>query len=160
MNQHMLDRLAEKMILEAFDGYKISDLGEIFDADGAPVKQFFNGKYLCVYLGRGSNRKRYYVHRLVAETFLVKPDGASKVVHLDGNRTNNSVSNLFWCTHAEAMRFTSGLNEKYILDLTTGKEYSSYGEAARDIGGSRHGVYFTSIGIQSSHKGHKFVFKR
>ena len=46
---------------------------------------------------RGANA----VHRLVAETFLPRPLGATDVDHIDGDRTNNSLTNLRWVTHKE-----------------------------------------------------------
>jgi len=43
--------------------------------------------------------KRTLGHRIVAEVYLKKESKKNKVVnHKDGNRSNNSVSNLEWCT--------------------------------------------------------------
>lgn len=49
-----------------------------------------NGKYRVIQIGR----KRTYVHRLVAETFLERIPGMDIVDHIDRDPTNNSVFNL------------------------------------------------------------------
>lgn len=49
------------------------------------------------------NYKKYWVHRLVAETFIPNPDNKPFVDHIDRNSSNNDVSNLRWATHQENM---------------------------------------------------------
>lgn len=44
------------------------------------------------------------IHRLVANAFLNKPRGAEVVNHIDGDKLNNSVSNLEWITQRENVR--------------------------------------------------------
>lgn len=56
--------------------------------------------YLCVDLyGGNNNRRKYYIHRLVAEMFIQNPNDYPIVNHKDENRKNNIVANLEWCTY-------------------------------------------------------------
>lgn len=50
------------------------------------------------------NGKRYYVHRLVADAFFDGDHDKIDVNHIDGNRLNNKLSNLEWCTRKENIR--------------------------------------------------------
>lgn len=55
--------------------------------------------YQTVSLNRGKDR--YYVHRLVAETFIKNVENKPQVNHIDKDKTNNHASNLEWCTNSE-----------------------------------------------------------
>lgn len=46
----------------------------------------------------------YLVHRLVAKAFIPGFDPAKDVNHKDGNKLNNRVDNLEWCTRSENIR--------------------------------------------------------
>lgn len=48
--------------------------------------------------------KNYYIHRLVAETFISNPESKKAVNHIDSNKANNNVNNLEWVTYSENMR--------------------------------------------------------
>ena len=52
-------------------------------------------------------RKKEYVHRLVAITFIPNESRLPEVNHIDGIRDNNRVSNLEWVTHDENMKKSS-----------------------------------------------------
>lgn len=54
------------------------------------VRLYYNGKKF---------HKDYKVHRLVAIYFIPNPNHYSMVNHIDGNKTNNCVSNLEWCSN-------------------------------------------------------------
>lgn len=44
--------------------------------------------------------KDYYIHRLVAMCFIDNPNDYIEVNHKDGNKENNSIENLEWCTRS------------------------------------------------------------
>ena len=48
--------------------------------------------------------KGFYLHRIIAETFLENPNNYSDVNHKDGNPYNNVLSNLEWCSRKENMK--------------------------------------------------------
>lgn len=63
--------------------------------------------------GLGRKIKNYPIHRLVAMTYLPNPDNLPQVNHIDGNKCNNCVDNLEWCSNEYNMAhsYTSGLRE-------------------------------------------------
>ena len=67
--------------------------------------------YLRVGLFRNGKRKWYKVHRLVAQAFIENPEHKPQVNHIDGNKKNNSITNLEWVTDEE-----NKLHRNLILD--------------------------------------------
>lgn len=57
--------------------------------------------YVRVALGKNGKQKIYYVHRLVAEHFKEKKEVHTQVNHIDGDKENNHVGNVEWCTPSE-----------------------------------------------------------
>lgn len=64
-----------------------------------PIKHK-NG-YLVVGLTKNGKTKIKAIHRLVAQTFIDNPKNKKYVNHIDGNKQNNKVDNLEWCTPSE-----------------------------------------------------------
>lgn len=48
--------------------------------------------------------KGFYLHRIIAETFLENPNNYKEVNHIDGNPYNNILSNVEWCSRKENMK--------------------------------------------------------
>lgn len=57
--------------------------------------------YLYVTLSKHGIHKNVGVHRLVAQAFISNPSNLPEVNHKDGNKTNNVISNLEFCTCKE-----------------------------------------------------------
>lgn len=59
-----------------------------------------NCGYKVVVFSIAGRTELFLVHRVVALKFLDRVDGKNYVNHIDGNKSNNDVSNLEWCTHS------------------------------------------------------------
>jgi len=59
------------------------------------------GPYLRVHLCKDKKAKDFYIHRIVAATFLGDCPEGMYVNHLDGNKINNNAGNLEYCTPSE-----------------------------------------------------------
>ncbi len=66
------------------------------------IKTYIDSGYVKVGLTDTNHvRKNRYIHRLVAQTFIPNPNNLPEVNHIDGNKLNNHVENLEWCTSKE-----------------------------------------------------------
>lgn len=80
------------------------------------------GYYRVPLTGFNHIRKYYLVHRLVAEAFIPNPNNYPQVNHKDGNKENNTVNNLEWCTVSFNLKhaYETGLritNKKLVYEI-------------------------------------------
>lgn len=69
------------------------------------LKPLLTGRgYYKVTLSKHNKAKYPSIHRLVAEAFILNPDNLPQINHKDGNKTNNKVGNLEWCTSLENVK--------------------------------------------------------
>jgi len=100
--------------------YQVSNLGRVKSLDRYVQEKtgkayFLNGKilspkgkrYLRVSLSAKSKIEQVEIHRLVAKAFINNIDSKPQVNHKDGNRYNNNVNNLEWCTAKENVRHSN-----------------------------------------------------
>ncbi len=101
--------------------YTIHSNGDIVSVARGKPKTFSrraNGQgYSIVMLTLNGKRCQFTVHRLVALKFIPNPDNKPYVNHIDGNKMNNDVSNLEWCTAKENLEHARihGLNTRVKL---------------------------------------------
>lgn len=100
--------------IDGYEGYQITSWGRVFNRKtGKFVLQEINAKgYLRVDLYNEQGKKHMKVHRLVAQAFLDNPDGKPQVNHKDGNKQNNSITNLEWVTNKENCEHARRLKEQ------------------------------------------------
>ena len=74
-----------------------------------------NSGYLIVGLHDDCKTKTCLVHRLVAMAFIDNPNNLKEIEHIDGNKLNNNVSKIRWCTSSEnkLYAFELGLRRKF-----------------------------------------------
>lgn len=110
--------------------YRENDRGELYKLKSHPRGGTLNNRYEAVNVsiyddtGKFQKQIRYYVHRLVAETLIENPEGHKEIDHIDRDKSNNSVSNLRWCSRKENMQHAAKNYE--ILDTVTGNKYRGY----------------------------------
>lgn len=102
--------------IQEFGGkYFVSDDGFVLNREMKVLKPSINHRtgYCQQNLSKDGRVVMRYLHRLVAEHFLTKPDFPCEVNHIDGNKQNNAVQNLEWVTRSENVShaYRSGLRE-------------------------------------------------
>lgn len=175
--------------IAAFPDYLISDCGKVkrlqrtitkSNGTKATYKEMMltptkdSHGYYFIRLGSGSGKRGLWIHRLVAEAFIGFTEERKYVNHIDGDRTNNHVSNLEICTSGENQKhaYRTGLrgssastkngNYKGTIVATrieTGEqiEFNSRKEL-EDFGFPAASVYACCLGKQKQSRG--YTFKR
>lgn len=95
-----------------------SDDGRVFDSDWNELSQRSNHGYSIVSMKTKGGWKNHLVHRLIAMCFLDNPENKPCVNHKDGDKKNNTVSNLEWCTYSE-----NELHSHRVLGKTTSRDH-------------------------------------
>ena len=98
--------------IQEFNGeYEVSNLGRVrsmkryYGMVGRIMPQTIQRKgYYAVTFHMNNKAYCRKVHRLVIEAFTPNPDSLPCINHIDGNKLNNHVSNLEWCTYQANMQ--------------------------------------------------------
>lgn len=107
-------------------------------------------------LRRNNRPKNYYVHRLVAGTFLGIDVNGIGVKHVNGNKDHNYLGNLRVVEEIRTvMRGRSG-RRVYCPEL--GKTFESVLDAAEALGGAPTGIYAVLNGRNWTYRGFHFRY--
>lgn len=117
-----------KYLKHTHNKYMISNLGNIKSLNFRNSKKeknlkCYGKKYKMIKLTINNKRKDFYVHRLVAETFIPNPNNYSCINHINGNKKDNSVKNLEWCTYKH------NIKEAFRLGLSNNKKGKENGRS-------------------------------
>lgn len=166
--------------IKGYEGlYEISNWGRVKSLNyrktgRAELMKLVKSKkgYLTVMLHKNGKYKKFFVHRLVASTFLENPDNLPFINHKDEDKKNNKVGNLEWCNnkynsnygtrnHKISSTNTNGKLSKPVLQFTLSgyliKEWVSMAECTRN-GFQQSAVCRCCKGKQKSAYGFKWCY--
>ena len=106
------------------------------------------------------------VHRLVADSFYDGNHENFEVNHIDGDKTNNFVGNLEWCTRSENLKhaYDTGLkplpNNRCvpIRIVETGETFDSVRDCARHLGCNHGNISLSLTNPRRSCRGYHFEY--
>lgn len=161
--------------IRGYEGfYLVSNHGNIKSIKRNIILKSSNNKkgYLQVILGYKGKTKAFRVHRLVAENFIENVDKKSQVNHIDGNKHNNRVDNLEWCTNSENQKHAFKYNlqnnkgilnpnckkiNQYSLSGVLLKTWNGFYEIEKELNYSRSSIWRCCINKYSS--SHGYIWK-
>lgn len=125
--------------------------------------------YVGVNLSKNDVQTSYNIHVLVATVFIENPLRKEYVNHIDGNKWNNNVWNLEWCTPIENARHAviTGLHKPpsyspvwQKIQVTIGgdvKTFPAIRKASRELGINRSRIK-TCLLNKSTYQGYTFCY--
>ena len=150
--------------------YEVSNLGRVrsLPKSGREGKilspQMDRRGYRFVHLRINGQRKTGKVHRLVAQAFLPNPDNYPQVNHKNGNKSDNRVSNLEWCSreyniwHERNVLGITGQVPQKVMCVETGEVFASRQEAAEKVGVSKQMLSFACCGRRQTAGGYHWKY--
>ena len=146
--------------IEGFSRYRVNILGEVYNIEKNKFVNSYIDRIISLWDKNLKKTKTKLIHRLIAQAFIPNPDPDKliQINHKDGNKLNNTISNLEWCTnqqnaiHAHKIGLKVGLigednsnsklSEKQILEIRS--RYENGNILQRELG-EIYGVGQTQI---------------
>lgn len=91
-----------EVIITTHPNYAISKLGQVrcIKRNQFLATPLDLAGYKKVSLWKNNKGTLFLLHRLIALAFIPNPHNYPCINHIDGNKLNNSIDNLEWCTYA------------------------------------------------------------
>lgn len=148
--------------IPGFEDYFVNIIGQVKSTKKNKVRWLkpYTEKdgYKIVNLYANGKMKAHKVHRLVAQAFIPNPESKPQVNHIDGNKADNRVRNLEWCTVAENKQHsysTLGVGRiKKVRCVETGIVYESGRAAGRILNIRRESISDVLRGVQKTAGGY------
>lgn len=129
----MFDGEIWKDILGYEGYYQVSSMGRVRGIDrlnvkgkpleGRVLKPAISMNYKCVALMKNRNHKTHKVHSLVCEAFLGKRDKGIECNHINGDKLDNRVENLEYCTRTENILHARKVLERKMISGCIGEKH-------------------------------------
>ncbi len=124
--------------------YEITKDGKCINKKTGKIKNTFisNSGYERVNLWNKGKQKKFSIHQLVAIKYLNNSNNYEQINHKDGNKLNNNVNNLEWCTQSENMKhaYKMGLQKsktrkviQFTKDMIFLKKWESIVEIEKEL---------------------------
>lgn len=150
--------------------YSISSEGNVRnDTNNRILTNSLQQGYHHVGLTIDGKLRRFRVHRLVAIAFIDNINSKPYVNHINGNRSDNRVENLEWCTPSENTQhaFNTGLAKPtatrevvcYDMDGNKIAEYESITKAAKATDSQDEKISSCCQGYRDSHNKYQWRYK-
>lgn len=119
--------------------YAVTEDGQVYSflSGRFLTQEVINSGYLRVHLQTKDGRsKGELVHRLVALTFIENPDSLPCVNHKNGDRADNRVENLEWCSYdynnkyGDRIKKAAAAHSKKVKQMTMDGEFIRYWDSA------------------------------
>jgi len=154
-----------------YDCYAISNLGNVKNLRTGYVlnPSIRKDGYKSVLLSKDGKKMSIRIHQLVGMYFLDQVAGKTIINHIDGDKANNEVYNLEYCTHEENMKHanrTGLMNHAYknkdiiVLDARTKEilfKFQSVKQCANFLNLNESPIY--SVLKKRRNKHHNFIFE-